>query len=242
MASRWASGGSRGRPRPVVERGRPGDQQEQAREAAGVHLVDQLPQRVERLVADVAADPLQRLHLVQHEQQPRWPASRSTSSSPCRKPSAPKWSSSPRIPALALGGGRDVRLAAEPGEQRVAPSPSSPARTAAGRRAAPGRTPGCVRETAASRCSSSRSTASPDAWPRPASDAGRLAVTSSSRVNSQASRTGAQRARRERRGAQRLADPPVDGLQLVQRRLGLGDLHLGGGEAAAAAPARRASG
>src|SRR5699024_9006052 len=30
-----------------------------------------------------------------------------------------------------------------------------------------------------------------------------------------------------------LGDPPVDGLELVQRGLGLGDLHLGGGEAAA---------
>ena len=32
------------------------------------------------------------------------------------------------------------------------------------------------------------------------------------------------------------AQPPVDGLEVVQRRLGLGDLHLGGGEALAAGP------
>ena len=46
----------------------------------------------------------------------------------------------------------------------------------------------------------------------------------------------AQRTRRERRRPQRLTDPPVHGLQLVQRRLGLGDLHLRGGEPAAQGP------
>ena len=38
------------------------------------------------------------------------------------------------------------------------------------------------------------------------------------------------------RGGQALDEPPVDGLQPVQRRLGLGDLHLGGGEAAPLGP------
>ena len=46
----------------------------------------------------------------------------------------------------------------------------------------------------------------------------------------------AERARREGGRAKGLADPPVDGLQLVQRGLGLGDLHLRGGESSAQGP------
>ena len=56
--------------RAVEEGRRAGDQRVQAGEAPGVHVVDELPQRVERLVADVAADPLQRLHLVEDDDQP----------------------------------------------------------------------------------------------------------------------------------------------------------------------------
>ena len=48
-------------------------EQVQAREASGVHLVDELPQGVETLVADVAADPLDGLDLVQNQQQARVP-------------------------------------------------------------------------------------------------------------------------------------------------------------------------
>ena len=55
--------------RAVEERRRAGDDQVQAGEAAGVDLVDELPQRVERLVAGVGADPLQGLDLVEHQQQ-----------------------------------------------------------------------------------------------------------------------------------------------------------------------------
>ena len=47
---------------------------------------------------------------------------------------------------------------------------------------------------------------------------------------------GAERAGRDRRSPHRLGDPPVDGLQPVQRGLGLGDLHLGGREPAAQRP------
>ena len=55
----------------VVERRGAGDDEEQPGEPAGVNLVHQLPQGVQRFVADVPADPLQRLDLVQHQQQPR---------------------------------------------------------------------------------------------------------------------------------------------------------------------------
>ena len=104
--------------------------QVEAGEPAAVDLVDELPQRVERLLADVAAHPLQRLDLVEHEHQPGCPASRRTVSSPWRKLSAPKWSMSPLTPAAALGRGGDVRLAASQASEPVggAVSPSASAR------------------------------------------------------------------------------------------------------------------
>ncbi len=57
----------------IEERRRSRDEQLQARKAAGVDLVDKLPQGVESLVADVAADPLDGLHFVQDQEQPRMP-------------------------------------------------------------------------------------------------------------------------------------------------------------------------
>ena len=60
--------------RPVVERGRAGDHEIEAGEATAVDLVDELAQRVEPLLAHVAANALQRLDLVEHEHQARMPA------------------------------------------------------------------------------------------------------------------------------------------------------------------------
>ena len=88
--------------RAVEEGRRAGDDQVQAGEAPAVDLVDQLAQRVERLLAHVAAD--------------RCSVSTSSSTSTARRgrrragrragpggsPSAPKWSSSPLTPAARL--------------------------------------------------------------------------------------------------------------------------------------------
>ena len=55
----------------AVEEGRgAGDDEEQAREPPRVDLVEQLTQGVEALLPDVAAHALQRLDLVQHDEQP----------------------------------------------------------------------------------------------------------------------------------------------------------------------------
>ena len=54
---------------PVEERRRPGDHEEQPGEALGVELVDELAQGVQALLPDVAAHALQRLDLVEHEEQ-----------------------------------------------------------------------------------------------------------------------------------------------------------------------------
>ena len=100
MASRWASGASRCTPcGPSKNAGVPVMTQVQPGEAAGVDLVDELPQRVQRLVADVAADPLQRLDLVEHEQQSRVAGVAQHGQQALQEASAPKWSRSPLTPA-----------------------------------------------------------------------------------------------------------------------------------------------
>ena len=53
------------------ERRRPGDHQIETRKAPRINLVDQLPQRVEPLIADVATHSLQRFHLVEHHEETR---------------------------------------------------------------------------------------------------------------------------------------------------------------------------
>ena len=89
--------------RPVVERGRAGDQQVQAGEPAGVDLVDELAQRVQALVADVGRGPAAGSRSRRARAAgPGWPESRRTVSRPCRKPSAAKWSRSPLTPAARL--------------------------------------------------------------------------------------------------------------------------------------------
>ena len=216
---------------PVVERRRPGDDQEQPGVAPGVDLVQELPQGVERLVPDVTADPLQGLHLIQHQQQPGVARVAEHFEQPLQEPHRAEVVELAPDPGAPLGRGRDVRLAAQPGRERVGPGavaghhrrPVGPQRLGEGGRA-------------------HRDRGKPPFQQRvhrlvqrilPAS--GQPGVGGGG-VGLQGEQPGvehrAQRARRERRRPQRLAHPPVDGLQLVQRRLGLGDLHLGRGEPA----------
>ena len=66
LCQRWQP---RDAARAVVERRRPGDHQEQSRVTAGVDLVNELPERVERLIPHITAHALQRLDLIEHQQQ-----------------------------------------------------------------------------------------------------------------------------------------------------------------------------
>ena len=56
--------------RAFKERGCPGDQQVEAGESPGVDLVDELPEGVQALVADVAPDALDRFDLIQDDEHP----------------------------------------------------------------------------------------------------------------------------------------------------------------------------
>ena len=241
MASRWASGGSRWHAlRPVEERGRAGDDQVQPGKPAGVDLVDQLPQRVERLVPDVAADPLQRLHLVEHQQQPGMARVAEHVQQPLQEAQRAEVVELAPDPGAPLGRGRDVRLAAQPGRERVGAGAVAGRHAPPGSRAAPRRRPGCARRPRPAAAPAARRPPRParPARVRPGRD--RRRVASSSSVNSQESSTGRSALGGNAAVRSALAQPAVDGLQLVQRRLGLGDLHLGGGEARAAC-ARSAS-
>ena len=101
---------------PVVERGRPSDEQVEAGKPAGVDVVDELTERVEALVAHVGADPLQGLGLVEHHQQIRVPGVAQD-----REQSLEETERS-EVVKVALDAGRtaacwrDVGLAADPGE------------------------------------------------------------------------------------------------------------------------------
>ena len=86
----------------VVEGWRPGDDQVEARETAGVHLVDELPEGVEALVADVAADPLDGLDLIEHQDQAGVPGIPHDSEHALEELKAAKWSMSPFTPAALL--------------------------------------------------------------------------------------------------------------------------------------------
>ena len=57
--------------RTFEKRGGPGDHQIQARETAGIDLVEHLPEGVQALLPHIATDPLERLHLIEHHDQPR---------------------------------------------------------------------------------------------------------------------------------------------------------------------------
>ena len=105
--------------RPVEERRRAGDEQVQTRETAGVDLVDELAQRVEGLVADVAAHPLQRLDLVEHEQQARVAGVAQHGEQPLEEAQRPEVVEVAPDAGRALGGRGHLRLAAHPGDQAI---------------------------------------------------------------------------------------------------------------------------
>src|SRR5690606_24248944 len=58
---------------PIEEGRRAGDENVETGEAAAVEVIDQLAQGFQTLIAGVGTDALDRLHLVEDEQQP-WPA------------------------------------------------------------------------------------------------------------------------------------------------------------------------
>ena len=128
--------------RAVVEGRRAGDDQVQAGEPPGVDLVDELAQGVEPLLADVAADPLQGLDLVEHQDQPGVARVAQDRQQPLEEAQRGEVVDLPLEPGGPLGRGADVRLAREPGDQPVGRggvarrpgpggSPAGPGRTGA---------------------------------------------------------------------------------------------------------------
>jgi hypothetical protein len=105
--------------RPVVERGCPCDQQVQSGEASGVDVVGKLSQCVEALVAHVGADPLERLDLVEHEQQSGVGGVTQDREQPLEEPKGGEVIEVALHSSRAAGCSRHVGLAADPRQQRL---------------------------------------------------------------------------------------------------------------------------
>ena len=105
--------------RAVVEGRRAGDHQVQARETSRVDLVDQLPQGIQALVAHVAADPLDGLHLVEHDQQARLARVAQDGQQALQEAQRPEVVDVAFDAGGTLGGGGDVRLPGQPGQQPI---------------------------------------------------------------------------------------------------------------------------
>ena len=59
--------------RAIVECAGPSDQQVESRETSRVDIIDELPQGVETLIANVASDSLDGLDFIEHQTKPRMP-------------------------------------------------------------------------------------------------------------------------------------------------------------------------
>lgn len=216
---------------PIVEGGSAGDDEEQAGETARVDLVEELAQRVEGLLADVAAHSLQGLHLVEDEQQPGVPAVPEDGEQALQEAEGAEVVEVAADSGGALGGGGHGLLSAEPGDERLCagavavchgPAIAAQRRGEGRGGAGDGGEPvfeefvdrGCqgllvvVRDGAAAECLLLQGV-------EPGVD------------------DGTQGGGLVGGGGEAFGEPAVDGLQAVQRGLGLGDLHLADGQSAA---------
>ena len=100
-----------------VEEGRgPGDDKVETGESAGVDLVDELPERVETLIPDVAPDPLDGLDLVEHDQHPHVTGVSEDRQDALEEVERTEVVDVALHPGIPLGLRGHVRLSREPGE------------------------------------------------------------------------------------------------------------------------------
>ncbi len=189
-----------------------------------MHLVDELPQRVERLVACVGADPLQGLHLVEHDQQAPVAAVAQDDQQPLDETEGTEVVEVPAYPGCTPGGSGDVRLTGQPGENGlrsglVAGGGRGP--VAAQRSGEGGGCPADIRQPPLEQITHR-------SFERRC--VGRIHPAGRENIVLQGVEPGvhdrAQRARWKGRGGQPFGESTVDRFQAVQRRLVLGDLHL----------------
>ena len=222
----------RGKPlhpgRPVEERRSAGNHQYQAGESPRVHLIDELPQRVQRLVAHIAAHPLQRLHLVEDHYQPgvaRIAQHHQQSLEESQRAEVVQGAFDAR---LALHPGTHVGLSSQPREQSLRCGGVTRALgplVATQRGGETGRAARHLRQAKLEQLGHRRRQVL-------RVGAGRQRVLlqrEQPTVDHPCQRRGGQGV-----GGEVLDDAPVDGFQFVQRRLGLADLHLCGGKTCAA--------
>lgn len=235
--SRCASGASRcSALHALEERGRPGDDEHQPGEPTGVDVVDELPQRVERLVPHVRTHPLQGLDFVQHDDQPVVPAVAQHHEQPLQEAERGVVVQITADAGDALDRRRDVRLTAEPRDESLRDrgvagddGPTVGPQRGRERRGDPADGAQALLEDRLQPCVERRrrNTLVEDV----------LLEGEQPRVDERT-----QRARRVLRGAQPFDKPSIDGLQPVQRGLVLRDLDLGTGEPAPLGPLRHPPG
>lgn len=83
----------------------------------GDEIVNQLPQRVETLLATIGADALDRLHLVEHQDEPLTPGMAQDLEQPAKKPRRPAIIDFTLEPRFALRFGADIGLPHQPSDQ-----------------------------------------------------------------------------------------------------------------------------
>ena len=103
----------------VEESGRPRDHEVEAGKPAAVHLVDQLTQRVQRPIAHIAPHALERLDLIQNEDQPGTTGIPEHGQQPCQEAERGVVVDLPFHAGDPLDGSGDVRLTPEPRQKAL---------------------------------------------------------------------------------------------------------------------------
>ena len=105
--------------RSLEERGGPCDHEVEAREAARVDLVDYLPEGIQALLSHVAPHALECLDLVQYEHEPREARVAQDDEQALEEAECAEVVEVALDARVPLGGGADVGLPADPGQQRL---------------------------------------------------------------------------------------------------------------------------
>lgn len=184
-----------------------------------VHLVDELPQRIQRFGARIGPHPLQRLHLVEHQQESGVAGVGEDGEQSAEEAEGEEMVEVALDAGAAFDRGRDVRLPAEPRDQAVGAVVVTV-----------GEHPSIGADRHREHRRARRHVG--EAPFEQVVDAGSLFRRVVFDGEQPRVEDRSQRGRRDRRGPQRFDAAPVHRFEFVQRRVDLVDLHLGDREAA----------
>lgn len=220
--------------RPLEERRRPRDHQIQARETAGIDLVEHLSEGVQALLPHVATHPLERFHLIEHYHQPREARVAEDDEQALEEAEGAEVIEISLDAGVPLGRGANVRLPADPGQERFGGGALVP-----GHRPSPGaERRGERRRVARDRCE-----APFHEIRRPAQECFGIALRNAPlgqdvflQCIEPVVEDGPEGTLPGVSGRKAFGQPAVYRFEAVQRRLRFRDLHLGRGESVALRP------